>query len=117
MSVVNLESLSNNDLKKRIASLVSLDDWNDECGQCGRPTLLHKGGPCMRQERESSHVVMKIWSEFGKRAKPIITIMKSDFKKEAEDSLLLEGLKRLLVQISEQNTENMNIIVESLKEG
>ena len=69
MSVANLESMSNDDLKKRIASLVSLDDWSDKCGQCGRPTLLHKGGPCTRKEREPPDTVIKIWSEFITRIK------------------------------------------------
>ena len=41
MSVVDLEILSNNDLKLSVASLVSLEDWADECGAFGRPALLH----------------------------------------------------------------------------
>ena len=50
MSVVDLETLSNNDLKLSVASLVSLEDWADECGACGHPALLHRGGPCLREE-------------------------------------------------------------------
>ena len=102
MSVINLESLSKDDLKKKIASLVSLDYWSDECCQCGQRLLLHKRGLCMRQEKESSDVVMKIWSELWKRVKPIITVLKSDFKKKAEDGMLLDRLKRLLVQYQDR---------------
>ena len=74
MSVVDLESLYNDNLKKRIASLVSLDDWSDECRQYGRPSLLHKGGPCTRKEREPLDTVIKIWSELRERAKPILNV-------------------------------------------
>ena len=48
-------------------------------------------------------------------------MVKADWKKETEDGILLEGLKklaeeqkRLMVQILRQNTENMNMLVESL---
>ena len=114
MSVVNLETLSNDDLKKRVSSLISIDDWSDECGQCGRPSLLHKGGPCTRSEREPPDVILKIWSDFRSRIKSVVTMVKADWKKETEDGLLLDGLRRLMVQISGQNAENMNVLVESL---
>ena len=41
-------------------------------------------------------------------------MVKSDWKKETQDSLLLDGLKKVMVQISGQNTDNMNVLVESL---
>ena len=63
MSVVNPDTLNNDNLKKKLASLSNLDDWPDKCGQCGRPSLLHKGGPCIRKETELPEVVNKIWTE------------------------------------------------------
>ena len=92
MSVVNLESLSNDNLKKLVGSLVSLEDWSDECGTCGRPSLLHKDGPCTRREREPPDVINKIWSELRRRIKPILATLKEDFRKEAEQSVLLDGI-------------------------
>ena len=115
MSVVDLDQVSNDDLKKRVSSLISIDDWSDECGQCGRPSLLHRGGPCTRSEREPPDVILKIWSDFRSRIKSVVTMVKADWKKETEESLLLEGLKRAMVQISGQNAENMSVLVESLK--
>ena len=94
MSVIDLESLSNDDLRKRVASLVSLEDWADECGICGRPSLLHRDGPCTRKEREPPDVVIRIWSEFKKRVKPILATLKTDFRREAEQGVLLDGLQR-----------------------
>ena len=60
---------------------------------------------------------MEIWSKLGKRIKQIVSVLKADFKKEAEDGLLLDGLRKLLLQISGQNNDNMNAMVASLKES
>ena len=51
---------------------------------------------------------MRIWSELKKRVKPILVTLKADFKKEAEQGVLLEGLERLITMISGQNVDNMN---------
>ena len=64
MSVVNLDKMLKNDLRKSVASLISLEDWADSCGASGIPSLLHKDGPYTRQEREPLDVVMKVWTEF-----------------------------------------------------
>ena len=81
MSVVNLESLSNDNLKKLIGSLVSLEDYYDECGACGCPTLLHKDGPCTRTEKESPDIVNMIWSELRRRVKPILAKLEEVYSK------------------------------------
>lgn len=60
MPVVDLESLSNDNLKKLIGALVSLEDCYDECGACGCPSFLHKDGLCKRTKREPPEVVNKI---------------------------------------------------------
>ena len=96
MSVVNLDSFSQDELKKRVASLVLIDDWSDACGQCGRPSLLHKGGPCTRSDKESPEVILKIWEEFRNRTKAIVTVVKAESRKEVQDNVLLEGLKKVL---------------------
>ena len=46
MSIVELKNLSNDNLKKRLASQIALEDWTDECGKCGYPKLLHKELHC-----------------------------------------------------------------------
>ena len=40
--VIDLKNLTNDDLKKPLASQIALEDWTDECGKCGYPKLLHK---------------------------------------------------------------------------
>ena len=42
MSLVELDHLDNEDLRKRLVSLISIDDWPDECLKCGYPKVLHK---------------------------------------------------------------------------
>ena len=52
MLVIDLKTLSNNNLKKLVANYISLDDVHDECGACSRPTLLHKEGAGTWTEKE-----------------------------------------------------------------
>ena len=104
-SVVNLDQLFNDELKKRVLSLLSIYDWSDECGQCGRPSLLHKGGPCTRSEKENSDVILKIWKEFQSWIKTVISMVKAEIDKGKEESLLLEGLTRLVREQSENMTK------------
>ena len=47
-------------------------------------------------------MVNKIWSDLRRRAKPILSTLKADFRKEAEQSVLLDGLQKLVTQISGQ---------------
>ena len=42
MSTVELKNLSNDDLKKILASQIDVEDWADECGKFGYLRLLHK---------------------------------------------------------------------------
>ena len=108
MSVVDLNTMLNDDLRKRVTSLISQEDWADECGTCGHPSLLHRDCPCMRQEREPPDMVVRIWSEFKRRVKLILATLKADFDKETKQSVLLDGLERLIMKISGQNVDNMN---------
>ena len=62
-------------------------------------------------------MVNKIWSNFKTKAKPILRVIKLENKKGTEDSLLLEGLKKILVIISGQNVENMTTLVTSLEKS
>ena len=100
MSVVDQESLLNDELRKRIASLIALEDLSDKCGKYGHLSLLHRDGSCTRKEREPLDVVNKIWSDLRKKAKPILSTLKVDLRKEAEQSVLLDGLQRPMTKIS-----------------
>ena len=71
----------------------------------------------MKQEKEAPDVVVEIWSKLRMRVKLIIYALKAELRKETEESLLFEGLKKLLLQIAGQNTDSMNVMVASLKES
>ena len=109
MSVVDLELLSNDNLKKLIGSLVSLEDCYDKCGACRHLTLLYKDGPYTRREREPPDVVKKIWSELRRRVKPILATLKEEYKKEAEQSVLLDSIENYITQILGQNVKMCQI--------
>ena len=47
----------------------------------------------------------------------MIYVLKTGLRKETEEGLLFDGLKKLVLQIAEQNTYNMNMIVTTLKES
>ena len=60
-------------------------------------------------------MILKIWKDFQSQIKTVITMAKAEVDKGKEESLLLDGLKRLVTQISGQNSENMTKLVDSLK--
>jgi len=39
---MKMENMDNEDLRKRLISLINIDDWTDECMKCGYPKTLHK---------------------------------------------------------------------------
>ena len=98
--IVPLDNLSNDDLKKRLASQIALEDWTDECSKCGYPRLLHKDYALHRdatctQGMEVPNILRENWKEYNKRVKPILKMMKEEMKKKMEQGVLLQGLERL----------------------
>ena len=107
-SIVTLENLTNDNLKKRLASQIALEDWTDECSKYSYPKQLHKDyvlhrdAACM-QEKEVPNILRENWKEYHTRMKPILKIMKDEFKKDVEQGILLQGLTNPI----NSNTENM----------
>ena len=116
MSLVELKSLLNDDLKKRLASQIDIEDWRDECSKCGYPRLLHKElhreAACTK-DQELPNILKENWKEYQKRVKPILKILKEEFKKEIEQGILLNGLTKLI----SSNTKNMTSLVTSFKDS
>ena len=42
MSVIELKSLSNDDLKKQLIKKIDIEEWIDKCSKCGYPKMIHK---------------------------------------------------------------------------
>ena len=116
MSIVNLENLSNDELKKRLASQINIEDCADECSKCEYPRVLHKGlhreAACTK-EQELPNILRENWKEYRKRVKPILQKLKEEFIKEVEQSIFLDGLTKLI----NSNTENMTKLVTSFKDS
>ena len=87
MSIVELKNLSNDDLKKRLGSQIDIEDWIDEYGKWSYPRLLHKElhheAACTK-EQELPNILKENWKEYKKRIKPILKILKEDFKKDIQ---------------------------------
>ena len=75
---------------------------------------LHRDATCTR-EPESLDVLSKHWDDFTKWIKPILRILKENYRKEVQEGILLKGLKELV----DSNTKNMDAniakLVNSLK--
>ena len=87
MSIVILENLSYDKLKKRLVSQINLDDWADECVKCGYPKLLHKelhNACACTKEQEVSNILIKNWAEYRKRIKPLLKELKEAKRKDIE---------------------------------
>ena len=80
MSIVNLENLSNDELKKRLVSQINI---KDEFSKCGYPRVLHKElhqeAACTK-EQELPNILKENWKEYRKRVKPILKNLRDDFR-------------------------------------
>ena len=98
MSIYNIATLSNKDLKKLVSEYVSLEDIYDECDQCGRPVLLHQnpGEECTRDVDEGLEVIAKNQRDLKRRLKPILKEIKEERSKEKEQNVYLDGIKQIV---------------------
>ena len=114
--VLELRNLSSEDLKKRLSEQVDLEDWTDECGKCGYPRLLHRElhrEAACTQKQELPNILKENLKEYRKRIKPILRILKDEYKKDIEQGVLLDGLTKLI----NSNTQNMTSLVYSMKDS
>ena len=58
---------------------------------------MHRDATCAG-EKEKQDVLCKNWEEYTKRIQPILKVIKDDYKKEIQESILLKGLKDLITQ-------------------
>ena len=73
---------------------------------------MHREAACTK-DAELPNILKKNWDEYRKRVKPILKIVKEEFKKEIEQGVLLDGLTKLI----NSNTENMMSMVTSFKDS
>ena len=92
--------MSNKALKKLAKECIFLNDVYDECDECGRPTLLHKEEECTRDVDEGLKVVAKNWRDLRRRLKPILKEIQEERRREAEQTVYLDGIERLIKQIA-----------------
>ena len=72
MSLLDLKTLSCDDLKKRLREHNNIEDWTDKCNKCGHPKLihenLHRDATCT-EKLETPENLIKYWDEYTKTVK------------------------------------------------
>ena len=118
--VTPIDTLSNDNLKRRLASQISLEDWMDNCSKCGYPKLLHKDqmlhhdATCTRGE-ELPNILKENGKVYSQRVKPLIRQLRDEqikqVVKENKQNVLLQGLR----EIVDSNTENIKSLLNVRK--
>ena len=92
MSIYNLATLSNDNLKKLVKECISLNNVYNNCDECGRPTLLHKEEECTRSVEEGLEVLAENRRDLRRRLKPILKEILEERKKEDEQNIYLDRI-------------------------
>ena len=70
-------------------------------------------------EKEKQDVLNKNWEGYTKRIRPILKVIKEDYKKEIQEGILLKGLKDLIESntktMTSLNTTNMTTFMNEFK--
>ena len=77
-----IEGLTDENLMDRVRKLKEIDDFDDECESCRKPSLLHAGA-CVRSETVDDKELVGIWKEFRVKMKSVIRKIRA----EREDNL------------------------------
>ena len=81
MSLLELKTLTNNDLKKSLTQQINVEDWTFKYSKCGYPKLLHKNlhrNATCTEKQESLEVLNKNLEEYAKRIKLDLKALKED---------------------------------------
>ena len=99
MSLLDLNNLTADNLKKHLNEQINIEDWTDRCSKCGNPKLirknLHRDVTCTEKAMPPEDL-NKYWEDFTKRIKSILKIVKEDQHKDIQGGILPKGLKELL---------------------
>ena len=114
--VTPIDTLSNDNLKQRLASQIALEDWTDECSKCGYPKLLHKDHVLHRDTTctrgtEVPNILKENWKAYTQRVKPILRMIRKEAMKEKEQGVFLQGLEKLIAS----NTENIKPLFQTIR--
>ena len=111
MVKINVESFSEEELRKRFNELGRKGDWDKECESCKNPELLHKAN-CTRKvevgEAEFSEL-WKVWSAFKAKMEPIRKWYEDEMEKKQNSSDILIGMQRMTDAITKGNKEICNM--------
>ena len=119
MVKINVESFSEEELRKRFNALGRKGDWDKECESCKNPQLLHRAN-CTRKvevgEAEFSEL-WKVWSNFKAKMELINKWYEDDMEKKQNSSDILTGMQRMTEAITQGFSQGNNICVICLRIG
>ena len=97
MVKINVESFSEEELRKRWNELVRKESWDEECEKCKMLVMLHKG-PCTRSAEVSEAELpdlWKAWSMYKDKMKPIRKWQADEEEKKKMQSDILIGMNKI----------------------
>ena len=90
----------------------------DRCSKCGYPKLIHKNlhrdRNCTKQP-EALDILSKHWDEYTKRIKPILRILKEDYRKNVQEGIILKEYRDLIDSNTKNMDANMTKLINSIK--
>ena len=93
MVKVTVESFSDDDLLKKYIALERKEDFDDRCGFCELPTILHRVS-CTRRDEANAFEhdqVNKQWKIFGERMRNMRKWLADKEEKERAQNEILRG--------------------------
>ena len=109
---INVESFSEEELRKRFDALTRKGDWDKECEACKNPQLLHKAN-CTRKvevgEAEFSEL-WKVWSAFRAKMEPIRNWYEDEMEKRQRSSDILIGMQQMTDAITKGNKDICEVL-------
>ena len=82
--MIEVEKLTEDEVKKRLNVLIDLYDTNDTWEICGLPCLLHRGDTCIRSNHVKEKEEFRVLKAYRQKIKPIVVWMKRVVAEEKE---------------------------------
>ena len=113
MVKITVESFSDDDLMKKYIGLTKKEDFDDRCGFCELPTMLHRLA-CTRKDEANGFEhdqVNKQWKMFSERMRNIRKWLADKEEKERGQNEILRGQSEMMQKFVQAN----EMLVEDIK--
>ena len=101
-----MEALTDDELVSHLRRMKEIDDYDDECESCQKPSLLHAGA-CVRSEIVDDDELAGIWKEFRLRMKSLTRLIRAEREQYLKEAEITKNWKATMLQMNEWNCENI----------